>query len=132
MIQSVSYPKSKKIEVGGISVEVKALKTRQYLEFFGRLEDIPATFMGVLNAAGRGEDVAPYIAVAVTEAAGEILDLLAFATGTDRDWLLDETEPDELLDLVLAVIEVNRLPEKLGKFRAAFASVKEKFAIKLA
>ena len=109
------YPAPKPVEIAGRTVEIRKAGIRHGTEVVQRGMALAATF---------GDDADELIIA--DERPEEVADLLAFATGCDRDWALT-LDAVQKVDLACAWLEVNgrffllRLPQARARLQAAVA-----------
>lgn len=109
------FPAPKPVEIAGRTIEIRRAGIRHGTEVVQRGMALAATF---------GDDADELIIA--DERPAEVADLLAFATGADRDWLLT-LDAVQKVDLACAWLEVNgrfflqRLPQARARLQAAVA-----------
>jgi len=92
------------LDVAGGQVEIRPLRARQFGSVFAALEPISEEFSSLIDSVEDGIDAG--LLVSLLAKGDYIIQALAAATGKPDDFIGD-LEADELLQILLAVIEVN-------------------------
>jgi hypothetical protein len=123
---SISSDIERNLTLGGETVEVRTLAMGKYFDTIKRLQKLPAAIALVANAEAHA--FLPSLLAAADETGDEMFDIVEVMTGKERQWLLENAAPHELIAYIEAWVEVNRIDDVIAavkKYGALFGKIRK-------
>lgn len=123
-LENATTPKSVKIRLGSKEVEIKKLKSGDYFKAQSLLVAMVAKMAGAFSSEKqeKGEikegDIDKFqknVPSVLNQFPDDLFEFASMTTGEPKEFLQNETYPEELVSAIQAIMEINNFKENLWK-----------------